>query len=174
MNLAGEYALAGRQWVLERIRKIVGGNVVDTVHNHHNFGFLENHNGKNLYVVRKGATPAFPGQRGYVGGSMVDDAVIIEGVDSPESRESFYSTVHGAGRLVGRKQAKRQFTRERMDQLLRDKGVLLSGGGLDESGDCYRKLSDVIAAQGATIKVLHRLRPVAVAMAGEIEDPWKD
>jgi tRNA-splicing ligase RtcB len=46
----------------------------------------ERHGDRDLWVVRKGATPAFPGRRGFVGGSMADDAVIIEGVDREASR----------------------------------------------------------------------------------------
>ena len=88
------------------------------VHNHHNYAWRETHGGKDLWVVRKGATPAFPGQRGFVGGSMGDDAVIIEGVDSEEAKASLYSTVHGAGRLFGRKEAKRRFARAEMDAWL--------------------------------------------------------
>jgi tRNA-splicing ligase RtcB len=91
-------------------------------------------------VVRKGATPAFPGQRGFVGGSMGDDAVVIEGIDSEESRAALYSTVHGAGRLFGRKEAKRRFTRAEMDAWLRDRGVVLIGADLDESPMAYRRL----------------------------------
>ena len=108
MQLAGRYSYAGREWVIERVRKIIGGNVTDMVHNHHNYAWRENHAGKDLWVVRKGATPAFPGQRGFIGGSMGDDAVIVEGVDSPEAKASLYSTVHGAGRMFGRREAKRQ------------------------------------------------------------------
>lgn len=86
MQLAGRYSYAGREWAIERVRKIIGGAVIDTVHNHHKYAWRENHGGRDLWVVRKGATPAFPGQRGFVGGSMGDDAVIIEGVDSPEAK----------------------------------------------------------------------------------------
>ena len=86
MQLAGRYAYAGREWVVERVRKIIGGAVTDMVHNHHNYAWRETHGGRDLWVVRKGATPAFPGQRGFVGGSMGDDAVIIEGIDSPKPR----------------------------------------------------------------------------------------
>jgi tRNA-splicing ligase RtcB (3'-phosphate/5'-hydroxy nucleic acid ligase) len=175
MELAGRYAYAGREWVVERVRRIVGGAVTDTVHNHHNYAWREKHNGRDLWVVRKGATPAFPGQRGFVGGSMGDDAVIIEGVESPEARASLYSTVHGAGRLFGRKEAKRLFTREQMDQWLQDRGVVLIGADLDESPMAYRRLPEVIAQHAGTVKVLHTLRPFAVAMAGHRElDPWKD
>ncbi len=175
MELAGRYSYAGREWVTERVRKIIGGNVTDMVHNHHNYAWRENHGGKDLWVVRKGATPAFPGQRGFVGGSMGDDAVILEGIDSPAAKASLYSTVHGAGRLFGRKEAKRRFTREQMDKWLNDRGVTLIGADLDESPMAYRRLPDVLAQHEGTVKVLHTLRPFAVAMAGEGEfDPFKD
>jgi tRNA-splicing ligase RtcB len=174
MQLAGRYAYAGREWVVERVRKIIGGVVTDMVHNHHNYAWRETHNGRDLWVVRKGATPAFPGQRGFVGGSMGDDAVIIEGVDSPEARASLYSTIHGAGRLFGRKEAKRRFTREQMNKWIQDRGVMLIGADLDESPMAYRRLPDVLAEHAGSVKVLHTLRPFAVAMAGSIEDPWKE
>jgi len=175
MQLSGRYAYAGREWVIERVRKIIGGNVTDAVFNHHNYAWRETHNGRDLWVVRKGATPAFPGQRGFVGGSMGDDAVILEGVDSEKSRSLLYSTIHGAGRVVGRKEAKRRYTRAEMDEWLRRRGVMLIGGDLDESPMAYRRLPDVLAHHADTVKVLHRLRPFAVAMAGVGEfDPWRD
>lgn len=174
MELAGRYAYAGREWVVERVRKIIGGAVTDSVHNHHNYAFKEIHGDRELWVVRKGATPAFPGQRGFVGGSMGDDAVIIEGVESEASAASLHSTIHGAGRLFGRKEAKRRFTRAEMDEWLARRGVLLSGGDLDESPMAYRRLPEVLAHHAGTIRVQHTLRPLAVAMAGNEEDPWKD
>lgn len=175
MELAGRYSYAGREWVIERVRQIIGGNVTEMVHNHHNYAWRETHNGKDLWVVRKGATPAFPGQKGFVGGSMGDDAVILEGVDSEEAKASLYSTVHGAGRLFGRKEAKRRFTREEMDRWLSERGVVLVGADLDESPMAYRRLPDVLAEHAGSTRVLHTLRPFAVAMAGEGEfDPWKD
>ena len=175
MELAGRYSYAGREWVVERVRKIIGGAVTDMVHNHHNYAWRENHGGRDLWVVRKGATPAFPGQRGFVGGSMGDDAVILQGVDSPEARASLYSTVHGAGRLFGRKEAKRRFSRAEMDTWLQQRGVTLVGGDLDESPMAYRRLPEVLAQHAGSVKVLHTLRPFAVAMAGEGEfDPFKD
>src|SRR5258707_2623150 len=175
MQLAGRYSYAGREWVIERVRRIIGGTVTDMVHNHHNYAWRETHDGRDLWVVRKGATPAFPGQRGFVGGSMGDDAVIIECVDSAEAKASLYSTIHGAGRLFGRKEAKRRFTRAEMDQWLQSRGVALIGADLDESPMAYRRLPEVLAEHSGSIKVLHTLRPFAVAMAGENEfDPFKD
>ncbi len=175
MELAGRYSYAGREWVVERVRQIIGGTIIDLVHNHHNYAWRETHDGRDLCVVRKGATPAFPGQRGFVGGSMGDDAVILEGVDSPEAKASLYSTVHGAGRLFGRKEAKRRFTKAQMDGWLQARGVALIGADLDESPMAYRRLPEVLAQHACSVKVLRTLRPFAVVMAGEGEfDPFRD
>ena len=131
--------------------------------------------GAPAWVIRKGCTPAFAGQRGFVGGSMGDDAVILEGVQGQATTALLHSTVHGAGRVFGRNQAKRTFTRAQMEAWLRERGVALRGGDVDESPMAYRRLPDVLARHAGTIRVLHTLRPFAVAMAGEGEvDPYKD
>ncbi len=129
------------------------------VHNHHNFAWWEKHDGRRTLVVRKGATPAFPGQQGFIGGSMGDDAVIVEGVDSPKSREALYSTVHGAGRVMSRTQAAGKIDRRTGKQLscgvvnwpkwqheLKARGIELRGGGADEAPECYKDLKEVLAA----------------------------
>lgn len=188
MELAGKYAYAGRDWVCNRVAKILRANVVESVHNHHNFAWKEQHFDKDLWVIRKGATPAFSGQRGFVGGSMGDVSVILEGVSSINSTASLNSTIHGAGRILGRTQAKgktcrktgKQLTegivkREEHEDWIKRAGIELRGGGLDESPYCYRRLPDVLKAHGDTIKVIHTLTPIGVCMASEQEyDPYKD
>lgn len=204
MNLAGDYAYAGREWVARKVVSILGAKELDLVHNHHNFAWKESHFGEDLIVVRKGATPAFPGQRGFVGGSMGDDSVILEGGNAHDTISepgksydtallqsgAMYSTVHGAGRVMSRTAAagkskgwgkKRRriapglISQEMQDEWLQKKGVILRGGGLDEAPQAYRRLPDVLSAQGDTIKVLHTLTPLIVVMAGENEyDPYGD
>jgi tRNA-splicing ligase RtcB len=186
MELAGRYAYAGREWVVGRVLRILGARALETVHNHHNFAWWEQHRGERWLVTRKGATPAFPGQRGFVGGSMGDDAVILEGVDGPASRAAFYSTVHGAGRVMGRMQAKGKWkggTCLRPGLIdwpaavaaVRAQGVELRGAGADEAPGCYKRLPEVLAAHAGTVRVLHTLRPIGVAMAGkDTFDPYKD
>jgi len=190
MKLGGRYAYAGREYVARFVvREILKAKIEEEVHNHHNFAWQEEHGGEKLWVVRKGATPAFPGQKGFVGGSMGDDAVVIEGVDSGVSRAALFSTVHGAGRIMSRTAAKGRFERvggkrirqaglvrhDEMMAWLKQKGVTLRGGDLDEAPQAYRRLTDVLAAHGGTIRVLHTLRPLGVAMAGrDIVDPYKD
>lgn len=191
MDLAGRYAYAGRDWVCDEVARILGGNIVDEVHNHHNFAWLEpHHDGEDLWVVRKGATPAFPGQRGFVGGTMGENSVILEGRESDMSRHSLYSTVHGAGRVMSRNEAagktkwkngvktrvsEGKISQDMMDEWVNRAGVVLRGAGVDESPHCYKRLDEVLDAQGDTIHVLHTLTPVGVAMAGaDIFDPYKD
>jgi tRNA-splicing ligase RtcB len=191
IELGGLYAYAGREWVIERVRRIIGGKITFSVHNHHNFAWRESHGGVDMWVVRKGATPAFPGQYGFVGGSMGDDAVILRGVDTPESKASVYSTVHGAGRVMSRTEAKGRMIRDpktgkkirqpgkvRHDdwqQWLGARGVTVLGGDLDEAPQAYRRLPDVLAAHAGTIEIVHTLRPRGVIMAGSGEaDPYKD
>jgi tRNA-splicing ligase RtcB len=190
MNLAGRYAYAGRKAVAHHVvRNILGAAIVEEVHNHHNFAWREEHGGEQLWVVRKGATPAFPGQKSFVGGSMGDDAVIIEGIDSPTSREALFSTVHGAGRIMSRTAAKGRFERvgrkrirrdglvrhDEMLQWMNDRQIVLRGGDVDEAPQVYRRLPDVLAAHAGTIRVLHTLHPLGVAMAGrDVVDPYMD
>jgi tRNA-splicing ligase RtcB len=192
MQLAGEYAYAGREWVARKVVAALGGRELELVHNHHNFAWREQHDGKELIVVRKGATPAFPGQKGFIGGSMGDDAVIVQGATSPAvqqlQRAALFSTVHGAGRVMSRTEAAGKVNRKTGEikrpgkvtwQMLNDwigaRGVILRGGGLDESPHAYRRLPSVLAAQGPTIEVLHTLRPLIVVMAGAREfDPYRD
>jgi tRNA-splicing ligase RtcB len=188
MSIAGEYAYAGRDWVVDRVLRILRTEAAQRVHNHHNFAWWEKHDGRNVLVIRKGATPAFPGQKGFIGGSMGDDAVIVEGVDSAASRAALYSTVHGAGRVMSRTQAAGKWNRKtgrhvtrgvvnwaRVRSELKGKGIELRGGGADEAPECYKRLDRVLAAHGGTIRVLHSLRPIGVAMAGaETFDPYKD
>jgi tRNA-splicing ligase RtcB len=230
MDIAGQYAYAGRDWVVDRVLRLLGARDTMRVHNHHNFAWWEEHGGERLLVIRKGATPARPGQRGFVGGSMGEDAVIIEGVEHPDAARALYSTVHGAGRVMSRRQAKGRtrlvrrwrcrnyrrcdfagaeggFRRRPHGQTpkcpqcghklslyvveqqlepgavdwpawqarLRADGIELRGGGADEAPSCYKRLSDVLAAHGPTIDVLHQLRVIGVAMAGnDVVDPFRD
>ena len=105
MEIAGDYAYAGRNWVVNLVLHILGAQDTQRIHNHHNYAWKEQHFGEQWLVVRKGSTPAFPGQQGFVGGSMGDDAVIVEGVESHSARNAMYSTIHGAGRVMSRTQA---------------------------------------------------------------------
>lgn len=190
MRLAGRYAYAGRDWVCAEVARIIGANIIEEVHNHHNFAWCERHGGEWLWVVRKGATPAFPGQRGFIGGSMGEDAVLVEGVESEEGPDTFYSTVHGAGRAMSRTAARGRFVKDESGKKQRQPGLVrhdewmawmdragveLRGGDLDEAPQAYKRLPEVLSHHAGTIRVTHTLKPIGVAMAGaNVVDPYKD
>lgn len=189
MRLAGEYAYAGRDYVVDQVLKILGARATFTVHNHHNFAWEEEHHGRKVWVIRKGATPNHPGQLSFVGGSMADIAVVLRGKDTPAARASLYSTVHGAGRIMSRTQAAGKWRRvgkrrirvggaispEAMQRKVAAYGVELRGGAPDEAPDVYRRLDEVLAAHADTIEILYTLKPIGVAMAPpDIFDPYKD
>jgi len=186
MQLAGEYAYAGRDAVVAKVLEILSAEAVHEVHNHHNFAWREVHLGRTYWVVRKGCTPARLGQEGFVGGSMGDESVILEGVESDEAQESLYSTVHGAGRVMSRTAAAGKIRRGKVIKpgqvdwpavqvRLREQGIVLVGGGADEAPEVYKRLPDVLAAHDGSIRVKHTLRPLGVAMAGrDVRDPYRD
>ena len=200
MRLAGRYAYAGRDWVCDRVARILDAKILDEVHNHHNFAWLETHDGREVWVVRKGATPAFAGQRGFVGGSMGDDAVILEGVDpagnplaaAENQAAALFSTVHGAGRAMSRTAAKGRrkkvqgrwvpdpnhpgaVSRQDMERWIGKRGVVLRGADTDEAPQAYKRLPEVLRHHAGTVSILHTLSPIGVAMAGAGEfDPYKD
>jgi tRNA-splicing ligase RtcB (3'-phosphate/5'-hydroxy nucleic acid ligase) len=198
MELAGEYAYAGRNVVVAKVLEILGAEATHEVHNHHNFAWREKHFGRAYWVIRKGCTPARPGQEGFVGGSMGDESVILEGVPGGEAEQSLFSTVHGAGRVMSRRQAlgkvrrrksrvngRKVWTEEQLkpgrvdwpavQARLREQGIVLLGGGADEAPEVYKRLPDVLAAHAGSARVKHRLRPLGVAMAGrDVYDPYKD
>lgn len=191
MRLAGRYAYAGRDWVCDRVAAIIGANILDSVHNHHNFAWRETHGDRDLWVVRKGATPCFPNQRSFIGGSMGDISVIIRGREAAESSASLYSTVHGAGRTMSRTAAagKRrwkggrlvqrtegQISRTMMEDWIRDfNSVELRGAGTDESPHVYKRLDEVLSYHAESLSIEDTLMPIGVFMAGDGEfDPYRD
>ncbi len=196
MQLAGEYAYAGRDMVINKVLEILDNPLVTfEVHNHHNFAWKENHFGSDYWVVRKGCTPAFPNQLGFIGANMLDNSVIIEGVETDQSKDTLYSTVHGAGRIMSRTEAagKKKWIKDEngrkkptviakgkvdFDEVkakMRERKIELRGAGADEAPQCYKKLNEVLSYMGDTIKILHELEPIGVAMAGnETYDPYKD
>lgn len=196
MHLAGEYAYAGRDMAVNKVLEILGNPTVTfEVHNHHNFAWEEEHFGQKYWVVRKGCTPAFPDQMGFIGANMFDTSVIVEGVDTEMAEKSLYSTVHGAGRIMSRTEAagKKKWVKgengksqsifvskgkvdfNMVKSTMKEGNIELRGAGADEAPECYKKLEEVLGYMGDSIRVVHKLEPIGVAMAGsETYDPYKD
>lgn len=187
MNLAGAYAYAGRDYVVRKVLEILGAEARASVHVHHNFAWKEHHGGEDVWVVRKGATPIRPGEMAFIGGSMCDHSAIVEGIEGSSSAPSLCSAPHGAGRVMGRMQAKGKtnrktgevireglVTEEMMQGAVRESGIELRGGDLDESPFVYRALAPVLAEHD-NLRIAHLLRPIGVCMAPRhVRDPYKD
>lgn len=119
---------------------------------------------------------------------MGEQSVILEGVENENAKYSLYSTVHGAGRAMGRREAAGVIDRktgevkrlgrvspEMMRGWVERSGIELRGAGLDESPDCYKRLDSVLEAVSDQVRILHRLTPIGVAMAASGEfDPYAD
>src|ERR1041385_5741846 len=102
MELMGRYAAANHALIHQHIAKRLGAQVLLDIENHHNFAWKEKHNGKEVVVHRKGATPAGQGVLGIIPGSMASPGFVVRGKGNPDSLDS---ASHGAGRVMSRKAA---------------------------------------------------------------------
>jgi tRNA-splicing ligase RtcB (3'-phosphate/5'-hydroxy nucleic acid ligase) len=168
MELAGRFASANHAIIHQRVAKAVGLKEAAVVENHHNFAWAEKlSDGRSVIVHRKGATPAGAGVLGVIPGSMGDAGYVVRGRGVGESLES---ASHGAGRLMSRKAALESISKVSRDQYLKERGVTLLGGGMDESPQAYKPIDAVIAAQQDLVEVLGKFTPRIVRMANEAGD----
>lgn len=168
MQLMGRYASANHAMIHYHMLKALGAKALVSVENHHNFAWLEEHQGEDLVVHRKGATPAGDGDLGVIPGSMAHPAFIVRGRGDASSLRS---ASHGAGRMMSRKKAKASFTWSETKKLLRDRGVELLSAGLDEVPMAYRDIEQVMASQADLVEPLARFFPRIVKMAPAGERP---
>ena len=172
MDYCIEFAFANRKLMMNRIinifqKEIVGYENPETkfdemINIAHNYASQENHFGKNVWVHRKGATQAREKQIGIIPGSQGTSSYIVEGLGNPES---FESCSHGAGRVMGRKQAIQTLDLKKEIEIL-DKQNIIHGikhqNDLDESVSCYKNIQNVMANQKDLVKILVKLSPLAV------------
>ena len=163
MNLAGDYASACHDVIHRKIAKELGQQPIRKVENHHNFAWKEEHNGRELIVHRKGATPAGKNVLGIIPGSMTAAGYIVKGKGVPGALSS---ASHGAGRTMSRTAAMKLVSRKEMNAVLEKFDVQLIGGGLDEAPHAYKNIESVMASQQELIEVLGKFTPKIVRMDG--------
>jgi len=161
MNLAGNYARACHDQIHKNVSKAMGLKAIGKIENHHNFAWKEMHNGEELIVHRKGATPAARNELGIIPGSMTDPGFIVKGKGHAPALNS---ASHGAGRKCSRQETKSRNTKSEMRKQLRNKGVKLIGGALDESPFAYKSLEQVMSFQNDLVDVVGKFRPRIVRM----------
>ncbi|GAB4567399.1 MAG: RtcB family protein [Anaerolineales bacterium] len=168
MELAGRFASANHYIIHKRVAAAAGLKEAAAVENHHNFAWREKlPNGREVIVHRKGATPAGVGVLGVIPGSMGDAGYVVRGRGVSES---LASASHGAGRKMSRKSAINSISKRERDDYLKERGVTLLGGGLDESPQAYKPIDEVITAQHDLVDVIGKFTPRIVRMADEPGD----
>jgi tRNA-splicing ligase RtcB len=168
MELMGRYASANHACIHRHIARHLGAEVLLDIENHHNFAWVEEHDGERLIVHRKGATPAGSGVIGIIPGSMASSTYVVRGKGSAESLRS---AAHGAGRAMSRTQAKNTFRWKEARDVLEKRGVTLLSAGLDEVPMVYKDIEKVMAAQSDLVEPIARFEPKLVKMAPEGERP---
>lgn len=164
MNLMGEYASANHAVIHRLVTKLLGAETIAGVENHHNFAWKERHQGRELVVHRKGATPAGAGALGVIPGTMADPAFVVRGLGNPQSLNS---AAHGAGRRMSRKKARDSYRFSVVRKDLEKKGVHVLAAGSDEVPGVYKNIREVMAAQEDLVEIVAQFDPKIVRMCGD-------
>lgn len=166
MNYCKAFAEMNRQFMMDLIKdsfnKNVGAKALEEYDVPHNYARFEKHFGKNVWVHRKGATSALKGELGLIPGSQGTSSYIVEGLGN---MFSFNSCSHGAGRKMGRNDAKRKLNFADEKKLLDDQGILhsvRSVSDLDEAPGSYKNIEDVMNNQKDLVNIKVKLSPLAV------------
>lgn len=174
MNFALLYAKENRRRIMERFMAafssvFTAADFEEPINIHHNYASLENHFGKNVWVHRKGATSARAKEVGIIPGSMGTPSYIVEGLGN---MDSFTSCSHGAGRVMGRKEASRTLTPEECDKAMEGivydrwnkirRGKQKGSYDFGEAPQAYKDIDAVIESELDLIKPLVKLRPLGV------------
>ncbi len=168
MNFCLEFAKKNRALILQRVKEAVAEIIPDVqfpepaLDVHHNYAAEEEHFGEQVIVHRKGAIRAPAGGKGIIPGSQGTASYLVIGKGNPES---FESSSHGAGRRMGRNEARRKLDLGEERQRLEQQGILhalKSRKDLDEAATAYKDIEEVIQWQQDLVEVYLKLRPLAV------------
>jgi tRNA-splicing ligase RtcB (3'-phosphate/5'-hydroxy nucleic acid ligase) len=167
MNYCVSFAFANRKRMINAISEIITGQFKNVqfsefINIAHNFANLETHFGEQVMIHRKGATSARKNEQCIIPGSQGTSSFICRGKGNPES---FESCSHGAGRVMGRKQAQKILDLKRERSLLDSKGIIHSifnQKDLDEATSAYKDINLVMSLQQDLVEIVTELQPLAV------------
>jgi tRNA-splicing ligase RtcB len=161
MNLAGDYAKACHDVIHKNLERVMGLTAIFKIENHHNFAWKEMHDGQELIVHRKGATPANKGELGIIPGSMSSNGYLVSGLGL---QGSLNSASHGAGRKMSRKDARDSITKSSMNTLLNEQKIKLIGGSVEEASFAYKDIEAVMSYQQNLVNIEGSFAPKIVRM----------
>ena len=165
MLWAQDYARQNREQMMDALLKVLrlttGRPVKELrrINCHHNYTERENHDGRDLWITRKGAIRARVGDYGVIPGSMGTSSFIVEGLGNAES---YTSAAHGAGRRYGRKAAKRTFSVEEFTEAMEGRTWQRSKAAdlLDEAPMAYKDIGQVMENQADLVRIERRLEAI--------------
>lgn len=169
MQWATDFALANREEMGRKLLRALWRTMdahripvdrdepVQVINIHHNFARMEEHDGQQVMVHRKGATSAAAGEIGVIPGSMGSPSYIVRGRGNPHSLES---CSHGAGRMMGRNVARKTITHDAFAASLAGTYSKPSMSYVDEAPLAYKDVEIVIQRQHDLVDVVHTLRPL--------------
>ena len=167
MRYCVEFALANRREMMERVQEILvdllgPADFAPMINIAHNYAAPEIHYGEEVMVHRKGSTRARRGETGIIPGSQGSVSYIVRGLGNPAS---FHSCSHGAGRIMGRKQAQRLLDLATEKQKLDSRNILHAvrhRRDLDEAPGAYKDIDQVMRNQEDLVEIVEVLQPLAV------------
>ncbi len=168
MQYCVDFAFANRKLMMSNIGSVFSDVVgkkfteLEFINIAHNYASSEKHFGKDVFVHRKGATSAREGEIGIIPGSQGTKSYIVRGKGNAES---YTSCSHGAGRIMGRKQAQRTLDLKSEIEKLDSKGIvhtIRTQRDLDEAPGAYKNIDEVMRNQDDLVEVMVELQPLAV------------
>ncbi|MEE8393884.1 MAG: RtcB family protein [Rhodospirillales bacterium] len=168
MNFALAFALENRErMILATLKDInwaihgkAGTPDVDRdtfINRTHNHAVLREIGGQTTWIHRKGATHAEKDMMGVIPGSMLTGSFVVRGLGNPDS---LFSSSHGAGRALSRREAKRTLSLEDFQRQMEGITALVSPATIDESPMAYKDIFTVMEEQRSLIDVVHHLKPI--------------
>lgn len=159
MQLCQKWASLNRKIILLTILDKLGVldlyNIDSSIESVHNYIELRDKD----VIVRKGAISAYKDQKVVIPINMADGTIIATGKGNSDWN---FSAPHGAGRVMGRKQALRELSSDKLNEIMNNKGVLNTNleTCLDESPEAYRRIEDILPTISPTVEVEGIIKPL--------------
>ena len=163
LRWAQHFALLNREEMMDRVVRCfadwVGAPVSEQerINCHHNFTVQEQHFGQLVWVSRKGAIEAKPGQPGLIPGSMGTRSYVVTGKGNAVALNS---SPHGAGREYSRTRARKTFTQDDLRAAMGDIEYRDTAAFIDEIPAAYKDIDVVMNDADDLVEVQHVLRQI--------------
>jgi tRNA-splicing ligase RtcB len=154
-----KFAFENRREMMRRVENILslkltgGDRIGDVINRNHNHAELRD----GMWIHRKGATHAEDGMMGVVPGNMRDGSFIVRGKGNPDA---LWSSSHGAGRVMGRKEASRTLDVAEFESTMTGVTAMVGVGTIEESPMAYKSIYDVMAQQTELVDVVCHVKPI--------------